>query len=237
MKISIQQEQKALSDYHRFLEDEFGSVLAKSACVSKTKSFGSVAIVVWGVFMAEASHLLRDLSTYSVCELSERQRSLFSQARFCMEAVADLDCMAKDSSQIRKFYAGAKDYKKALSIMREEGNTEEGAAKAAKALRNAGRLYPNTDERVKGAFPCQIQEYAILCYHTHLNAIGILQELRDSKEEAVSDLIYQCFDIVSSSLIKLATLTSGVECLGVSEPDIEKLVKRTKDAYDSFPKR
>lgn len=231
----ISHNQKILADYHAFLENKLGTVMDRD-CRPEAKSIDGVAMVVWGIVMAEASHLLRDLSVYSQHELFERQRSLFSQARFCMEAVADLNCMKSDKSQIENFYSGADKYMEALSVMAGKGQTEEGPAEVAELLRDAGRLSPNTSKRVEAAFPRQIQEYAILCYHTHLNAIGILHELKESRDETIVDLIYQCFDVISSSVIRLVELVANTKGFAIADDSKRALIEQTSRAYSSFLK-
>ena len=231
----ISHNQKIVANYHAFLENEFGTVMDKN-CKPDVKCIDGVAMVVWGIVMAEASHLLRDLSGRDSYDLFERQRSLYSQARFCMEAVADFNCMKSDSSQIDNFYNGVKKYREALLVMAERGQTEDGSSEVAELLRDAGRLSPNTNKRVEVAFPRQIQEYAILCYHTHLNAIGILHELKENKDEAIVDLIYQCFDVISSSIIKLVELVASTKGFAITDESKRALVEQTSRSYNSFLK-
>lgn len=231
----ISHNQRIVAEYHTFLESELGIAIDKNYRPD-TKSIDGVAMVVWGIVMAEASRLLRDLSNYSSHDLFERQRPFYSQARFCMEAVADLNCMKSDNSQIDNFYNGARKYREALLAMAERGQTKEGSAEVAELLRDAGRLSPSTNKRVEAAFPRQIQEYAILCYHTHLNTIGIFYELKENKDEAIVDLIYQCFDVISSSIIKLVELVADTKGFTITDESKRALVEQTSRSYNAFLK-
>ena len=222
--------QGAIASYQTFLEDMFGDALNYDYDL-KTKDINGVAIIVWGTVMAEMSHLLKCLSCYSMYDLFEKQRLLYFQARFCMEAVADLNCMMDDTSQVKNFYGGANDYLDALSIMRSEDDNIEKSSKVANLLKYAGHINPNTSERIKNAFPLQVQEYSILCYHTHLNAIGMLHELREDKESVISDLMYQCFDVVSSSLIKMLLLVKRLPTFNIDQDSVDLLVKKTQYVY------
>ncbi len=191
--------------YEKAATAVYNSVERNVANIPEGKSYGRAFAGMFPIISHEALACLNSTTNYNDHDIINYQKPLYFQARFCMEGVADLFCMSTKPKYAKQFFSGQENYCEATRLYNTRENTPENSKEVADLMRKVGRIGIVTTERIEKAFPDLQPMYAMLCYHTHPNFIGVLIEVQDN---AASDTIHNLTKSLAYSLTKLLELAN-----------------------------
>lgn len=183
----------------------YNSIQQNTSQIPEGKSYGRAFAGMFPIISHEALACLNKIVNCDDHDIINCQKPLYYQARLCMEGVADLSYISSHPKGVKQFFGGQKDYSLAIELYNTRENTPENSKEVADLMRKVGRLGVDTTERIEKAFPDLQPMYAMLCYHTHPNFMGILIEVQES---AASDTIHNLTESFAYSLTKLLDLVS-----------------------------
>ncbi len=203
---------KLYKAYEKAATTVYGSIERNVTKIPKGKSYGRAFAGMFPIISHEALACLGCIAINNENTILNCQKPLYYQARFCMEGVADLAYISSRPKGVKQFFGGQKNYCEATRLYNTRENTPENSKEVADLMRKVGRLGVDTTQRIEKIFPDLQPMYAMLCYHTHPNFIGVVIEVQ---EDAANDVIHnltKAFAYSLTRLLDLANQCNFVDC-------------------------